>query len=368
MRDHAVPNGWRTAAISVTGRRLSDHSSGSGTSRSTSRNGVADVGGRISPQRRYLNAPVSFSTGFSALYGDGRASAPACRSAHAQGFRVSCSSTERRKPTASRRTFLRSHAAPTSRRRCRPAAPRTTVLRVGVRARLRRQPSHLNGDAGNLRLAFDMAHLESRFSGFDAVAFYGRPVLNHRARSTIAQSGGEVPGRLGAAALGERTRARRWSTSSSCRASAIAAVYEQGALTPPTVARGGVPAPSLEARCDRGAQYELVLAPRRSRNGFRGRCARLARRLSRTPLLVHGAIALARQEEDVEPPARRVRSRAPAAPTAQELLRRLPRSSNAPCCSALVVRRRPRRRIRRSDFRGAPVESQPKGCLHHALR
>jgi hypothetical protein len=57
----------------------------------------------------------------------------------------------------------------------------TTVLRVG------RQELDSGGNrlistryAGNLRLAFDMAHLESRFSGFDAVAFYGRPVLNQR--------------------------------------------------------------------------------------------------------------------------------------------------------------------------------------------
>jgi hypothetical protein len=57
----------------------------------------------------------------------------------------------------------------------------TTVLRVG------RQEFDSGGsrlistrDAGNLRLAFDMAHLESRFFGFDAVAFYGRPVLNQR--------------------------------------------------------------------------------------------------------------------------------------------------------------------------------------------
>ena len=54
-----------------------------------------------------------------------------------------------------------------------------TVLRVG------RQELDSGGnriistrDAGNLRLAFDMAHLESHVSGFDAVAFYGRPVLN----------------------------------------------------------------------------------------------------------------------------------------------------------------------------------------------
>lgn len=33
-------------------------------------------------------------------------------------------------------------------------------------------------EAANLRLAFDMAHLAASFAGFDAVAFYGRPVLN----------------------------------------------------------------------------------------------------------------------------------------------------------------------------------------------
>jgi hypothetical protein len=57
----------------------------------------------------------------------------------------------------------------------------TTVLRVG-RQELDSGGSRLisTRDAGNLRLAFDMAHLESRFSGFDAVAFYGRPVMNQR--------------------------------------------------------------------------------------------------------------------------------------------------------------------------------------------
>jgi hypothetical protein len=57
----------------------------------------------------------------------------------------------------------------------------TTVLRVG-RQELDSGGSRLISprDAGNLRLAFDMAHLESRFAGFDAVAFYGRPVLNQR--------------------------------------------------------------------------------------------------------------------------------------------------------------------------------------------
>ena len=33
-------------------------------------------------------------------------------------------------------------------------------------------------EAANLRLAFDMAHLAATFAGFDAVALYGRPVLN----------------------------------------------------------------------------------------------------------------------------------------------------------------------------------------------
>jgi hypothetical protein len=54
-----------------------------------------------------------------------------------------------------------------------------TVLRVGrqeLDARGNRLISVREG--ANLRLAFDMAHLESHFAGFDAVAFYGRPVLN----------------------------------------------------------------------------------------------------------------------------------------------------------------------------------------------
>jgi len=57
----------------------------------------------------------------------------------------------------------------------------TTVLRVG-RQELDSGGNRLisTRDAGNLRLALDMAHLESRISGFDAVAFYGRPVLNQR--------------------------------------------------------------------------------------------------------------------------------------------------------------------------------------------
>jgi hypothetical protein len=55
----------------------------------------------------------------------------------------------------------------------------TTVLRVG-RQELDSGGNRLisTRDAGNLRLAFDMAHLESHVAGFDAVAFYGRPVLN----------------------------------------------------------------------------------------------------------------------------------------------------------------------------------------------
>jgi hypothetical protein len=55
----------------------------------------------------------------------------------------------------------------------------SSVLRVG------RQEIDSGGnrlisvrEAGNLRLAFDMAHLESQIAGFDGVAFYGRPVLN----------------------------------------------------------------------------------------------------------------------------------------------------------------------------------------------
>jgi hypothetical protein len=57
----------------------------------------------------------------------------------------------------------------------------STLLRVG-RQELDSGGNRLisTRDAGNLRLAFDMAHLESHISGFDAVAFYGRPVLNQR--------------------------------------------------------------------------------------------------------------------------------------------------------------------------------------------
>jgi hypothetical protein len=60
-----------------------------------------------------------------------------------------------------------------------PLFDASTVLRVG------RQELDSGGnrqisvrEAGNLRLAFDMAHLESQIAGFDWVAFYGRPVLN----------------------------------------------------------------------------------------------------------------------------------------------------------------------------------------------
>lgn len=57
----------------------------------------------------------------------------------------------------------------------------TTVLRLG-RQELDSGGNRLisTRDAGNLRLSFDMAHLESHISGFNAVAFYGRPVLNQR--------------------------------------------------------------------------------------------------------------------------------------------------------------------------------------------
>jgi hypothetical protein len=54
-----------------------------------------------------------------------------------------------------------------------------TVLRVG-RQELDSGGNRLIAvrEAGNLRLAFDMAHLDSHFFGFEAVAFYGHPVLN----------------------------------------------------------------------------------------------------------------------------------------------------------------------------------------------
>ncbi|MDE2449144.1 MAG: alginate export family protein [Gammaproteobacteria bacterium] len=57
--------------------------------------------------------------------------------------------------------------------------PHAAVLRIG------RQELDAGGnrliairEAGDLRLAFDMAHLAVTVAGFDAVAFYGRPVLN----------------------------------------------------------------------------------------------------------------------------------------------------------------------------------------------
>ena len=60
-----------------------------------------------------------------------------------------------------------------------PLFDASTVLRVG-RQELDSGGNRLISvrEAGNLRLAFDMAHLESQFAGFDWVAFYGRPVLN----------------------------------------------------------------------------------------------------------------------------------------------------------------------------------------------
>lgn len=106
----------------------------------------------------------------------------------------------------------------------------STVLRIG------RQEVDAGGnrlisvrEAGNLRLAFDMAHLESHLGGFDAVAFYGRPVLNQpgvfddRGSPTEKLLGGWLQRQLGSARSGtplvnvfffERDRDR--------------AVYEQG--------------------------------------------------------------------------------------------------------------------------------------------
>lgn len=59
--------------------------------------------------------------------------------------------------------------------------PDAAVLRIG------RQELDAGGnrlvslrEAANLRLAFDMAHLAARIAGVDAVAFYGRPVLNRQ--------------------------------------------------------------------------------------------------------------------------------------------------------------------------------------------
>ena len=58
-------------------------------------------------------------------------------------------------------------------------------------------------EAGNLRLAFDMAHLAMTVAGFDAVAFYGKPVLNRpgsfddRASPSEKFLGGWLQHRLG---------------------------------------------------------------------------------------------------------------------------------------------------------------------------
>jgi alginate export protein len=58
-------------------------------------------------------------------------------------------------------------------------------LSKGVVLRVGRQELDSGGnrliavrEAANVRLAFDMAHLAASFAGIDAVAFYGRPVLN----------------------------------------------------------------------------------------------------------------------------------------------------------------------------------------------
>jgi len=55
----------------------------------------------------------------------------------------------------------------------------STVLRIG-RQELDSDGNRLISlrEAGNLRLAFDMAHLETHIAGLDVVGFYGRPVLN----------------------------------------------------------------------------------------------------------------------------------------------------------------------------------------------
>lgn len=57
--------------------------------------------------------------------------------------------------------------------------PHSAVLRVG-RQELDSGGNRLISirEAANLRLAFDMAHVAASIAGFDAVAFYGRPVLN----------------------------------------------------------------------------------------------------------------------------------------------------------------------------------------------
>ncbi len=55
----------------------------------------------------------------------------------------------------------------------------STVLRIG-RQELDADGNRLISlrEAANLRLAFDMAHLETHIAGLDLVGFYGRPVLN----------------------------------------------------------------------------------------------------------------------------------------------------------------------------------------------
>jgi hypothetical protein len=57
----------------------------------------------------------------------------------------------------------------------------STVLRIG-RQELDAAGNRLisTRDAANLRLAFDMAHLETHLGGLSIVGFYGRPVLNRR--------------------------------------------------------------------------------------------------------------------------------------------------------------------------------------------
>lgn len=61
------------------------------------------------------------------------------------------------------------------------ALPHTTTLRIG------RQVLDAGGnrlistrEAGNMRLAFDMAHLKTKIGDTSVTAFYGRPVLNER--------------------------------------------------------------------------------------------------------------------------------------------------------------------------------------------
>jgi hypothetical protein len=60
--------------------------------------------------------------------------------------------------------------------------PAAAVLRIG-RQELDSGGNRLISirEAANLRLAFDMAHLSATVAGVDAVAFYGRPVLNRPA-------------------------------------------------------------------------------------------------------------------------------------------------------------------------------------------